>query len=152
MPVTATLVVRTLHVLGLALLLGGAAGVLLAVRTPKSDPLALAVGYEWLFWPVLGVMVVTGVGNLAAVGAPGPATDWGATFTAKLGLVLLFVLGSLLRTVTVVRMSGEAKGKPPLGAVRSRERALRRWTRRAYGATAGLLVVLVVLGEVLAHG
>lgn len=142
------LLIRTLHMLGMALLLGGVTVAWLVIREGAADSLAVAVRYEWLFWLTLGVVVLTGVGNLGAVGAPGPATDWGQAFLVKLLLVVGFVVGSLLRTLVVVRMdragvAGGSAGDTP---------AIRTWTRRAYAATGWVLLAIVVLGEVLAHG
>lgn len=87
------LAIRTVHVLAMALLVGGAAGLWAAARRTPDDLHALATGYEWLFWAALGVLVLTGVGNLGALGAPGPATRWGQVLLAKLALVTAFVLG-----------------------------------------------------------
>lgn len=148
MAATTQLVVRTLHVVAMALLFGGAAVAWLVVREDVADPLAVAIRYEWLFWASLGVVVLTGVGNLGAVGAPGPETRWGQTFLVKLLLVVAFAVGSLLRTLAVVRLDRSV-------AVRGRTRSLRpprEWLRRAYAATGWTLVAIVVLGEVLAHG
>lgn len=136
------LAIRALHVIGMALLLGGAAGAWFVVREDLADPLGVALRYEWLFWGAFGVMVVTGVGNLAAVGAPGPATDWGRVFLVKILVVLAFVVGSLLRTLAVVRVKNDGGSREGMG----------RWTRRVYGVTTATLLVIVVLGEVLAHG
>lgn len=142
------LLIRTLHVLGMALLLGGATVAWLVLREDTTDPLAVAVRYEWLFWVTLGVVVLTGVGNLGAVGAPGPATRWGQTFLAKLLLVGGFLLGSLVRTLALVRMDRAGVVGENVGG----GSAVRGWTRRAYAATGWTLVAIVVLGEVLAHG
>ena len=146
MAASLTVAVRTLHVLGMAVLLGGAAAVWYLARTEgasggstgRADLGALATGYEWVFWGAVGVVVVTGVGNLGAVGAPGPETRWGAIFFGKLLVVVGFVLGSVVRTVAVARLDGA-----PVRAA---------FCRRAYGATTGVLLALVVLAEVLAHG
>jgi len=139
--------VRTLHVLGMAVLLGGAGALWYAARRDSrsgdNDALgSLASGYEWAFWGALGVMVVTGVGNLGALGAPRPETRWGSILLVKLALVAVFVLGSLVRTVVVAQMDAGARSQPETAP----------FYRRAYGATTGALLVLVVLAEVLAHG
>jgi len=135
------LAIRTLHVLGMALVLGGAVGVWAAVRGPVSDLRALAMTYEWVFWAALGVLVLTGVGNLGALGAPGPETRWGAVFLVKLTLVIVLVAGSAVRTLALVR----ADQAVPDGV-------LAAWSRRAYGLTTVTLLGIVVLAEVLAHG
>lgn len=132
------LAIRTAHVLAMALLVGGAAGLWAAARRTPDDLHALATGYEWLFWAALGVLVLTGVGNLGALGAPGPATRWGQVLLAKLALVTAFVLGSAVRSLAVARTDRAT----PLAA----------WGERAYGLTTVTLLALVVLAEVLAHG
>ena len=132
---TLHLLVRTVHVLGMAMLLGGSAAVWYALRTDRGVPL---VTFEWAFWATFGAMLVTGVGNLGTLGPPGPDTRWGAVLTVKLIVVLAFTLGSGLRTLAVVRLPGGATGPPAL--------------RRLYGATTATLLLLVVLAEVLAHG
>ena len=136
------LFVRTVHLLGVITLVGGSAGAWYALRatTLALDP-ALA-RFESAYWAAFGVVVVTGVGNLGAVGAPGPATPWGATLTLKLSVVFAVVVGSMLRTLAVLR---------------SEPADLRRADRRrrlglGYAATAGALLVVVGLAEVLAHG
>lgn len=132
--------VRTLHVLGMAVLLGGAGALWYTARRGDGTVASIATHYERAFWGALGVMVVTGVGNLGALGAPGPDTRWGTILTVKLAIVAAFVLGSLVRTLAVVRMeSADGRHTTP-------------FCRRAYGATTGVLLVLVVLAEVLAHG
>lgn len=135
------LAIRTVHVLGMALLVGGAAGVWAAARRSVTDCGALASTYEWVFWAALGAMVVTGIGNLGALGAPGPETRWGQVLLAKLAVVTLFVVASAVRTLAVVRADGAVPSD-----------ALAAWSRRAYGLTTVGLLVLVVLAEVLAHG
>lgn len=135
----ALLLVRTVHVLGMVLLLGGSAFAWYALRTDPDS--SFPVRYEWLFWGAMGAMLVTGVGNLGALGAPGPATRWGRLLTVKLALVAAFVLGSALRTLVVGRLRDRARHPT---AVRS--------LRRLYGATTLVLLAVVVLAEALAHG
>jgi len=140
-----SLLVRSVHVLGMAFVLGGAVAIWWSYRTPRRIPVSLAAAYEWLFWGVMGAMLVTGVGNLGAMGAPGPATRWGTLLTGKLVLVLAFVLGSFLRTAVVLRV--RQREQPDAGAATGHLSL-----RRSYAATAWLLAVLVALAEVLAHG
>jgi hypothetical protein len=143
------LAVRTLHVLGMAVLLGGAGALWYAARRGDGAVLSLAGPYEWAFWGALGVMVVTGVGNLGALGAPGPGTRWGTVLLVKLTVVAAFVLGSLVRTAAVARL---ARDDDSGGGGDSAGSATTTFVRRAYGATTGALLALVVLAEVLAHG
>lgn len=143
------LATRFLHVLGMALLLGGSAVTWAGIRwyAAESEPaLDAARRYEWLFWGVVAVMVVTGVGNVGSFGEglPGPATGWGVAFAVKLGGVVGLLVGSLVRSTLVDRCCG-------LGIPRARREAVRR-LRVAYGATTVYLLVLLALAEVLAHG
>ncbi|WP_267640866.1 CopD family protein [Haloarchaeobius amylolyticus] len=146
---TTALLVRLLHLLAVTVLVGGAVVVWLQFRregggaSSDSDPrLATAASYEWLFWGALGVVVMTGVGNLGALapGVPEPDTRWGAVLALKLGVLLAFVLFSVARSLVLVRVRRLA----PAGAGGV--------LRRAYGLTAGVLVLLLTLAEVLAHG
>lgn len=140
--------VRWLHVLGMAVALGGAVlawGV--AGRTSgdaRGPPLAVARTYEVLFWGAAGVLVMTGVGNLGAraPAIPGVDTRWGTILAAKL-LAVLGLLGlSLLRTLVVHRVRVLAAGTPVGG----------RLLRAGYGLTALYLLGLLALAVVLAHG
>ncbi|MFB6171570.1 MAG: CopD family protein [Haloarculaceae archaeon] len=146
---TYPLATRFVHVLGMALLLGGSAGTWGALRWFEGRParaFGLAVRYEWLFWGVVAVMVVTGVGNVGAFGRglPGPDSAWGATFTAKLLAVAGLLAGSLVRSLLVERCDDRS-------APATRRAALAR-VRVSYGATAWYVVGLLALAEVLAHG
>ena len=133
------LFVRSVHVVGMIVLVAGPAGVWYALRT--SGPTAAAlVRVERVLWIVTGVMVVTGVGNLGALGAPDPATRWGTVLTVKLLVVSLVVAGSMVRTFAVLR-AARSPGRPP------RDRL-----RRSYAATTAAFLLVVGLAEVLAHG
>src|SRR5947208_684620 len=71
-----------------------------------------AITYERIFWGALGVLVMTGVSNMAAfgVGLPLPASNWGQKLTLKLSLVLVLVLLSLVRTMVVSQLSAQGDG------------------------------------------
>ena len=145
------LLVRWIHVLGMATLFGGAVlcwGLLRRVDVGDvgTDPvLQLTATYEWLFWVGAGLLVLTGVGNLGALAPsiPGPGTNWGASFATKLVGVVVLLVGSLVRTLGVAAL-GSRESPPGTGIV---ERL-----RRGYAATAVLLLAVVVLAEVMAHG
>lgn len=128
--VAATVVIRLVHVLAAALVVGGAA--LLAARASREG----ARSYEWVFWGSLMALALTGVGNLGALGEvlPAPGSAWGARFAAKLGAVALLVLVSPLRTLLVLRD------------------APARTLRFAHAATALLAATTLALGVTLAHG
>lgn len=142
-----SLAVRTLHVLTVTVLVGSTVTLWHGYRTAAVTDMAAARRYEWLFWGALGVLVLTGVGNLGALGVPGPTTGWGRTLLVKLLVVVGLVVGSAVRTLVVVR-ADEHSG---IGAAET-SAALRGTLGRAYGVTAGVLLALVVLAEVLAHG
>ncbi|MFB6308977.1 MAG: CopD family protein [Haloarculaceae archaeon] len=140
MPGLVHLAVRFLHVIGMALLLGGAAVTWDRSRR-ASDPAELldAAGrYEWLFWTVTGVMVATGVGNLGVSGVADLSTRWGAVLAVKLLAVLGLLGGSVVRTLAVEDSTGAGSDAVVL--------------RRSYAATTLYLAGLLALAEVLAHG
>lgn len=144
------LLVRLVHVLAVAVLLGGAvlAWATLARaddrRGSAREALSVAASYEWLFWGAVGVVVATGVGNLGAFapGVPGPGTNWGGTFAVKLLVVVGLLAFSAGRTVLVRLVASRADAARtatgPLGS--------------AYAITAVVLAVALALAEVLAHG
>ena len=146
--------VRVVHVLAASAVLGGALLLTLAAlgaATAKSgvpgtvEP--LATQYEWLFWLAAGLLVVTGVGNLAAFGVGLPPADsrWGIRLTAKLWGVVYLLLLSLVRTALVVQVAYAAPGRAPI--------ARGGWLWPVlYGATALGAAALLILAVGLAHG
>jgi hypothetical protein len=138
---TAThLFVRWIHVLAMAVALGGAAlawGVSHAADAETT--LAVATTYERAFWVALGVLAMTGIGNLGAFAPTLPRGRWGAALLVKLGLVLLFLVGSALRSATV-----RAARDAPVPATTALE--------RGYALTTVTLVTVVALAAVMAHG
>lgn len=137
------LLVRWAHVLGMALLFGGS--LLTWALFRDGRPIRAAATYEWLFWAGAGVLVATGVGNLGALApaVPGPGTAWGRPLALKLLAVLGLLVGSVPRTLAVVRWLGDPPARPPAAA---------RRLRACYGATTAYLLLVVALAEVLAHG
>ena len=148
-PTVVHVAIRWLHVAAMATALGGAITVLALATRPRADSasavVAVATRYEWLFWAAAGILVMTGIGNLAAFGAAllGPSTEWGATLVLKLGLVLLLVVLSLPRTLAVARISVllEADGRRSIAALRN-----------LYAATTAAFAVILALALWLAHG
>ena len=135
------LAVRYLHVAAMAAAFGGALLVTwLAWRLPADRVADVAVRYEQVFWLAVGVLVMTGVGNLGAFGValPDPATGWGRAFVAKLTLIALLLIVSLPRSLAVLRVATV----PAAGAR----------LRSIYTATSGLLAGIVALALELAHG
>lgn len=70
---------------------------------------------------------------------PGPDSEWGATFTIKLVAVGGLLLGSLVRTLVVLRW-------------RTPDEPSGDRLERIYAATTAYLLGLVALAVVLAHG
>nr|WP_089823019.1 CopD family protein [Halogranum amylolyticum] len=138
------LAVRWLHVFGMAVTVGGAlfAWSLLRDDTPSTTALVVATAYERLFWGAMGLLVMTGVGNLGALTPSVPGGTWGTALSAKLLLVALLLLGSLVRSLLVV----DARRRPDAETVGTAA------LRVGYAATALVLGVVVVFAEVLAHG
>lgn len=134
------LFVRWLHVLAMAVALGGAALAWGVSRTADAEAtLSVASTYEFAFWGALGTLVLTGVGNLGALAPAIPRGQWGVAFLAKLGLVVALVLGSVVRSAAV-RAASDAE-TPAVATL-----------ERGYAATTLALTFLVALGAVMAHG
>lgn len=142
--------VRAVHVLGMGVLLGGAALAWAQFERARGDggpdrrTLDDAWRYERLFWLAVGVVVPTGVGNAGAMApaVPDPSTGWGLAFAVKLGGVVVLLVGSSLRTA-LVWVGRRGPGNPAGGVL---------VLRVAYAATTLWLGAVVVLAEVLAHG
>lgn len=143
LPLTAThLFVRWLHLLAMAVALGGSVlawGVSRVAAADAETSLAAATTYEVAFWGALGVLVVTGVGNLGALAPAIPRGRWGIAFLAKLGLLLTVLVGSAVRTATVRAASDAAT--PPTTTL-----------ERGYALTTLALIAVVALAAVMAHG
>jgi uncharacterized membrane protein len=149
-----SLAVRWLHVLAATVAVGGSVLTWALLRVESDDDgdgdsgpaigsesaLAVARGYEWLFWAAVGTLAMTGVGNLGAFAPTLPGGRWRTTLDAKLALLVVVLVGSAVR----IRLLSRVRREP--SAVTTRV------LRRVYGATAVGLVVLLTLAEVLAHG
>ena len=134
------LFVRWVHVLAMAVALGGAALTWGVSRAADAETtVAVATTYERAFWGALGVLVMTGVGNLGALAPAIPRGRWGMALLAKLTLVCLVLVGSALRSATV-RAARDAAAPPPTTL------------ERGYALTTLALVAVVALGAVMAHG
>jgi hypothetical protein len=145
-----SLIIRWIHVGAMAFAFGGAVWLwLLHTRFLGSETLdargalTLTVQYEFFFWGALGILIMTGVGNLGAFGAALPAPDsaWGGKFLLKMALVFVLIVFSLARTLFIARLHAA----PP---------ALSPWRRlqMVYASTALLLAVIVFTAVSLAHG
>jgi putative copper export protein len=104
------------------------------------DAAAAAAVYEWGFWIAVGLLAMTGIGNLAAFGAalPGQQTDYGGRLLTKLAAVAVLVVFSAWRTLVV------ARGVHRLGR-------MNRLIRTLYGITAALAAGVLALAVRLAH-
>jgi hypothetical protein len=141
--------IRWVHVAAMATAFGGAITVFALSTRPGAASanavIGVAIRYEWMFWTAAGVLAMTGIGNLAAFGAAllGPATNWGATLTLKLGSVIALVVLSLPRTLTVARMSASGGTLTPSAIV---------VVRNLYGATTGAFAAILAFAVWLANG
>jgi putative copper export protein len=143
-----SVLVRWAHVAAMASVLGGAI-LLWGLTLRRRDRVApevvaqLARTYEWIFWAAMGLLVMTGVGNLGAFGdqLPRPQTRWGETLTLKLVAVLALVVASVPRTLLVAAMAGGRpsvfRGKVPAAV---------------YGLTTLALASVLGIATFLAHG
>ena len=136
--------VRYIHIVSVTLLLGGALTTLIVVAEDLDCAARAAAAYEWIFWSVVGVTVVTGVSNLGLKGDGllAPDTNWGTALSVKLAGALLLLAVSAIRSDIVVR---------------SREAAETGRRRRIaltvmYGLTLTVLLAALWLGLGLAHG
>jgi hypothetical protein len=142
--------VRYLHVASVALLVGGALVMcglclVLAGDTESSVLSRITTLYEWLFWSVIGVTVVTGISNLGlkGEGLMPAASSWGRALTVKLSLAILVLCLALLRSDVVIRLRGAAVG----GSARANH-----VLASLYGATVVLFLAVLWVGLGLAHG
>ena len=149
-----SLLVRWLHVTSVAFVFGGALliFILLHFASANRDTSARRVVYdlmrafEWGSWASLGIVVATGVGNLAhfGEGLPEPDSEWGREFTLKMVLVLAFLAFSAVRTLAVTRVTNlSEKDKQAPGA--------QRRLGAMYGVTAALVASIVAVAVALAH-
>jgi hypothetical protein len=142
--------VRYLHVASVALLVGGALVmcglcIVLAGDAESSVLPRITALYEWLFWSVIGVTVVTGVSNLGlkGEGLMPAASSWGRALTVKLSLAIVMLCLALLRSDVVIRLRGEGAGAPA---------RVRHVLASLYGVTVVLFLAVLWLGLGLAHG
>ena len=150
-PLAATgLVVRWLHVLAAAIVVGGSVLTWLVLSadhdTDRVGVVAVARRYEWLFWAAVGTLVFTGVGNLGALAPTLPGGRWRSTLDLKLGVLAALLVGSALRVCLRSRLRRERRQRD------STHPDTTRHLRLAYGVTAAGLVAVLTLAEVLAHG
>lgn len=119
--------VRAVHVLSAAFVVGG------AILAAGAHSRSTAKAYEWAFWGAFALLLLTGIGNLGALGAglPSPASGWGRRFWGKLSLVAAIALVAGWRVLLL---------------------STGRSTRAAHVATALLASGALVMGVWLSHG
>ncbi len=107
-------VIRCIHVMSMAFMLGGAILCWGLSRpdapTPDQYPRLLVLvtqKYEFFFWTAIGIQIITGIGNIGAIGTGllGPTSAWGLKLTIKLFAFLLLMLLSLPRTTFNARLN-----------------------------------------------
>jgi hypothetical protein len=135
------LAIRWPHVAAMAVAFGGAFLVAWLSWRTRDDFIETASRYEQVFWAAAGVLVMTGIGNLGAlgVGLLDPGTAWGATLVAKLWLVAALIIVSLPRSLAVVLLASQARARPVD-------------LRPVYTVTTSIFAVIVALAIVLANG
>lgn len=137
-----SLAVRWLHVAAMAFIGGGALLLWLSMRgrTNTDDgTIRAAVAYEQGFWIAAGLIVMTGVGNVAAFGRAllGPDTNWGVAFLWKLALVVVLLGLAGIRSLIVAQIGDDRPGMRSL--------------RTMYGASTLVLGAIAALAVFMAH-
>jgi hypothetical protein len=145
LPVLA-LAYRLLHLAGMAVLLGGAFVIAWngAVGGGEGDAFRHVGRYERLFWVVVAVQVLSGIGMFGLLYGRSPYPGGWGVLMAKLLLVLVLLVLSLFRTAIMASLMRE----PALGG----SRRVQRLVRNSYLLTATVIAVVVALAADLAHG
>jgi hypothetical protein len=141
--------IRWLHVTSVAFIFGGALLLFILFVVSRSRDadrgtlLDLMQAYEWASWAAIGLVIMTGVGNLGHLGdaLPDPGSEWGRELTMKLGLVGVFLVFSAVRSlsVTLAQLQPESRrGVPPA-------------LQGMYAATAVFVAAVVGVAIALAH-
>lgn len=141
--------VRLVHVLAMAVVVGGATAIWAMVRRAGPEqmpPMSTALRYERWFWAAVGLLVMTGVGNVGALGDAFPpfTSTRGLVFAVKFGLVLALLILSLLRMLVIARLASlPARSLTDIG-----RRAVTGWYRTTALTGGGI----AALGVLVAHG
>ena len=110
LPLTVRTIRLTLHVLSVAVWVGGQItllGLLPALRAAGGDlPAQIGRQFNRVAWPAFGVAVVTGLWNISTIDMANLPTDYQVTLFVKLFLVALSGVGAFLH--------GQAKTKAGL--------------------------------------
>ncbi len=144
--------VRGIHVGSVTFVLGGALLLVLVFYLNRSGPLTstdvllkLMEAYEHGFWAAMGLIVATGVGNVAHFGdgLPGTESTWGARFFLKLVLVGVLLAISAVRVLALYLVTST----PPEHRGRARLANL----QGLYSATAVIATGAGALAIAMAH-
>ena len=105
-----TIVRVSLHVLGACVWVGGQlvlAGLVVTLRGISYDaPGKVARAFARFTWPAYGLLIVTGIWNVTAMGS-GASSNWNTVFGIKMFSVIVAGLGAFLHTRAA---SPKAKG------------------------------------------
>ncbi len=112
----------------------------------RSAIISTAARYEKLFWAVLAIQVLTGIGSVGLIGGsvPAPESRWGGFFAIKLSVVLVLALLSVLRSSMVAGFLDSPGSTLP--------RRARNLIVGVYGGTALALVSIVIAAVRLTRG
>ncbi|HEX6305124.1 MAG TPA: hypothetical protein VFZ76_13100 [Anaerolineales bacterium] len=150
-----TFVNRWVHVASMAVIFGGSFLMWAAARRYRSGEeylsgskglLWLSTQYEWFFWGGLGLLALTGVGNIGNFGAslPGTNSAWGSRLLAKLIVGLVLALFSSVRTWVIAWLNR-----------REEDLAISRTAsliQNLYAGTTLVIIAILVLAVSLSHG
>ena len=136
-------VTRALHVLAMAVLVGGPVAIALLLRAGVG--LDRLLRFERWAWFAAALIVITGLGNVGNLGEgfPDLGSTRGFAFLLKFTLVLLLLILMAVRTLAVVRL--QAQGGRLVHEGWAKLAAWYRWTGLLGGVIAGF-------GLLLAHG
>ena len=151
---TLTVIYRLAHMAGMAILVGGAVSVVVSGMRPAPVPpdtstsvlLTSAFRYESVFWPVIAIQVLIGVGmvGLRGGGLPPPDGSWGYFFNLKLMILFGALVLSLIRSAVIAGLLDEAPIDLPRRAA--------QLVLGAYSITAVTLFSIVFAAVRMSHG
>ena len=116
-----TIVRLSLHVLGACVWVGGQlvlAGLVVTLRGISYDaPGKVARAFARFTWPAYGLLIVTGIWNVVAMGSSA-TTNWHVVFGVKMFCVIVAGLGAFLHTkVASPRAKGVYAGVGMIGTI-----------------------------------
>jgi putative copper export protein len=116
-----TIVRLSLHVLGACVWVGGQlvlAGLVVTLRGISHDaPGKVAKAFARFTWPAYGLLIVTGIWNVAADGSSA-TSNWNTVFGIKMFFVIVAGLGAFLHTrATSPKAKGVFAGVGMIGTI-----------------------------------